>query len=364
MEVPCYWQPEEEGPKLTADYFPSLVQLLGGTYSTCCPICEYVQRIAQRVIDISDYPDYPYEVVIINNSKPEAWSLPEGKVGIHRALLAELCSESELAAVIARQLVRSWTHAEASMLDARGLGPGDYEKFLELTHPHLLAEVNQDARDALATLYFRGSNCGMEIYEDQLVATYLVRAGYDPYAAVRSLKRFCKCSDHDRRYMMGCYSKDEKELTERMAYLEQFIGRQLAFHGRQEYECFCTNISRMLLLQEYYLEADEGYAMAYYGSNSLAAETAEALICRYPQEAIFWGLLGLARSQQKLYGDALIAFHRAIELNPNFFDFYAQRSLVYEACGQSAQAINDQIDADLLFQGKVTKKFKQGWQAH
>ena len=40
------------------------------------------------------------EFVVINDSVPNAWALPGGKIGVNRGLLTELGSEAELAAVL------------------------------------------------------------------------------------------------------------------------------------------------------------------------------------------------------------------------------------------------------------------------
>ena len=46
--------------------------------------------------------DLPYEFVVLNNSVPNAWALPGGKIAINRGLLTELDREAELAAVLSQ----------------------------------------------------------------------------------------------------------------------------------------------------------------------------------------------------------------------------------------------------------------------
>ena len=54
----------------------------------------------------------PYEFVVINNSVPNAWALPGGKIAVNRGLLTELNSEAELAAVLGHEIVHAAADTE------------------------------------------------------------------------------------------------------------------------------------------------------------------------------------------------------------------------------------------------------------
>jgi predicted Zn-dependent protease len=45
--------------------------------------------------------------VVLNNSVPNAWALPGGKIAVNRGLLTELQSEAELAAVLGHEIVHA-----------------------------------------------------------------------------------------------------------------------------------------------------------------------------------------------------------------------------------------------------------------
>jgi len=81
-------------------YGPSQ-QSQGGEYKVDPELSIYVNEVGQRLATIGrrDY-DLPYEFVVLNNSVPNAWALPGGKIAVNRGLLIELNSEAELAAVL------------------------------------------------------------------------------------------------------------------------------------------------------------------------------------------------------------------------------------------------------------------------
>ena len=83
-------------------------QMQGGRYLVDPELTAYVNRVGKKVADQSEVP-LPYEFVVLNNSVPNAWALPGGKIAINRGLLTELRNEGELAAVLGHEA----THAAA-----------------------------------------------------------------------------------------------------------------------------------------------------------------------------------------------------------------------------------------------------------
>src|SRR5688572_18091393 len=79
-------------------YFP-MRQAQGGDYVVDPELTAYVSSVGQRLAAVSDRA-LPYEFVVLNNSVPNAWALPGGKIAVNRGLLLELDNEAELAAVL------------------------------------------------------------------------------------------------------------------------------------------------------------------------------------------------------------------------------------------------------------------------
>ena len=65
-------------------------QSQGGLYYLDPNLNDYVSRIGNKLAEVSDVPDLPYEFVVLNNGVPNAWALPGGKIAINRGLLTEL----------------------------------------------------------------------------------------------------------------------------------------------------------------------------------------------------------------------------------------------------------------------------------
>ena len=69
-------------------YLPAQ-QAQGGQYKVDEQLTRYVNTVVERLAAVSDRP-LPYEIIVINDSTPNAWALPGGKMAINRGLLLEL----------------------------------------------------------------------------------------------------------------------------------------------------------------------------------------------------------------------------------------------------------------------------------
>ena len=87
------------------NYLPAR-QSQGGDYVADPGVQAYVQEVGKKLAAVSDRA-LPYEFVVINNSVPNAWAMPGGKIAINRGLLTELDSEAELAAVLGHEIVHA-----------------------------------------------------------------------------------------------------------------------------------------------------------------------------------------------------------------------------------------------------------------
>jgi predicted Zn-dependent protease len=103
--------------------YAPMIQAQGGDLVIDDSVVNYVQSVGQRVAQYSDR-DLPYEFEVINNSVPNAWALPAGKIAINRGLLTELGSEAELAAVLGHEVVHAAARHSAQAASRAALAQG------------------------------------------------------------------------------------------------------------------------------------------------------------------------------------------------------------------------------------------------
>src|SRR5262245_41116474 len=58
----------------------------GGDFTVLPELSAYVSEIGQKLAAVSDRK-LPYEFMVLNNSVPNAWALPGGKIAVNRGLL-------------------------------------------------------------------------------------------------------------------------------------------------------------------------------------------------------------------------------------------------------------------------------------
>ncbi|MFP8876362.1 MAG: M48 family metalloprotease, partial [Myxococcota bacterium] len=159
-------------------------QASGGDYTIDPELSAYVSEVGERVAVMSDRPNLPYEFHVLNESTPNAWVLPGGKIAVNRGLLVELESEAELAALLGHEvthaaarhstqaLVRGIALQGALIATSVALGDKSYA-------PYAVAGAGVAA--ALVNLRYGRDD---EREADHYGTRYMHRAGYDPMAAV------------------------------------------------------------------------------------------------------------------------------------------------------------------------------------
>ena len=74
------------GRALGREHYFTAQQSSGGLYKVDTALTEYVAKVGRRIAAVGDRP-LPYEFVVLNDSSPNTWALPGGKIGINRGLL-------------------------------------------------------------------------------------------------------------------------------------------------------------------------------------------------------------------------------------------------------------------------------------
>ncbi len=322
-------------------YSPSR-QMQGGDYVVDQQLTEYVSSVGERLAIHSDRP-LPYEFVVLNNSVPNAWALPGGKIAFNRGLLTELGSEAELAAVMGHEIVHSAARHGAKSME-RGI----------LMQGALLALAVSVNDNRYSNLIVGGAQVGAQLVtlkhgrdaereSDLYGMEYMKKAGYDPAAAVDLQKTFVRLSQQRQKgnsnWLDGLLSSHPAS-EERVRNNEATAARigTGGDYGRERYQ---AAIARLLETKPAYEAYDEALKAMEAGDTVRARQLAEEALRIEPAEAKFHALIGDIDANNNRYASARSRYDRAIALNPQYFQFYLGRGLLSQTEGRLREAESD-----------------------
>ena len=315
-------------------------QAQGGDYAIEPGLARYVESVGQRLAAVSDR-DLPYEFRVLNDSSPNAWALPGGKISINRGLLVELQTEAELAAVLAHEIVHAAARHSAQSIErnlflqgalvAAGVALGDSNyRDLGMLGANLGGQLVQQkySRDA-------------ETEADAYGMRYMLRAGYDPAAAVELQQTFVRLAEGGQaNWLEGLFAShppSPERVAANRALLEQ-MGNPGGEIGRDVYQRQISRLKRTRPAYEAYDEARKALANNDLGT---ALRKVNEAIRIEPEEAAFFGLRGEIRTAQKDTRAALRDLDRAVALNPDYFRPLLQRGITRQMAGDAAGAARD-----------------------
>ncbi|HJR69274.1 MAG TPA: M48 family metalloprotease, partial [Gammaproteobacteria bacterium] len=178
-------------------YAPSQ-QMQGGDYTLDPALTAYVAGVGRRLAAVSDRA-LPYEFVVLNNSVPNAWALPGGKIAVNRGLLVELQSEAELAAVLGHEIVHAAARHGALAMQRGLLLQGALLATQVAAQRGDYGGLTVGAASLGAQLLSQRNSRGAELESDLYGMRYMAAAGYDPSAAVTLQETFVRLSEQSGR---------------------------------------------------------------------------------------------------------------------------------------------------------------------
>ena len=330
-----------EGQELSIgqqNYSP-MRQSEGGDYVIDPALTSYVQRVGNRLAAVSDRK-LPYEFHVLNNSVPNAWALPGGKIAVNRGLLIALKSESELAAVLGHEIVHAAARHSAQQM-SRGM----------IFQGGLLAAQVVGSDSDYGGLYAAGAGLAAqlatqkygrdaELEADHYGIDYMVRAGYNPQGAVTLQETFVRMSaNKDSSWFQGIFAShppSQERLDANRRHAAKF-----APSGEIGTEAYAAAMAQTMKAKPAYDSYDEGRKALSQKNADAAFAKAEQAIKLVPGEAHFYALLGDAFLVQKKYPQATRAYTDAIARNDGFFYYYLQRGLIANKERRDLQAKAD-----------------------
>jgi predicted Zn-dependent protease len=315
----------------------------GGDLTVLPELTTYVNGIGQKLAAVSDRK-LPYEFVVLNNSVPNAWALPGGKIAVNRGLLTELKNEAELAAVLGHEIV----HAAAR----HGAKAQERGTMMQIGMQAAQVGAGMAGLDAgLANLALQGAGAGLqmvqmkygrdqELESDHYGMKYMKAAGYDPTGAITLQETFVRLSEaggaKQQSWMDGLFASHppSQERVEKNRKTAAALGQG----GDLGAASFDAAMQKLRQMKPAYDKYDQAQAAAqkkdFATAKSLVAEAVKAV----PNEGSFQVLLGQIALAEKQPQAAASAFDKAMQYSPNYFASYLGAGVAHSQLGNKQKA--------------------------
>jgi len=326
-------------------YGPSQ-QSQGGVYKVDPELSAYVNEVGQRLATVArrDY-DLPYEFVLLNNSVPNAWALPGGKIAVNRGLLTELNNEAELAAVLGHEVVHAAARHGASAMARGTLLQGVLTVGAIASQDSAYSDYIVGAGQLGAQLISQRYGRDAERESDTYGIRYMVEAGYDPRAAVSLQETFVRLSaGRESSWIDGLFAShppSEERVANNQALVNELMpalqGRDMEV-GEARYQQAIAGIKADQEAYQLFAEAERAIAD---DDMEIALLNLDEAISMVPNEARFYGLKADIYLYQKRYREAISTYNQAIDRDDTYFDYYLGRGVAHARTGNQNLAQSD-----------------------
>ncbi len=338
------WVTEDWERKTGEQYYPVQQQIGGGKYQIDPDLTLYVRSVGKKLALYSTRSYLPYDFVVLNDSTPNAWALPGGKIAVHRGLLVELDDEAELAAVLAHEIV----HADARHT-AQSQEVGSLLSVGQLAATVLLSNAGIDSQAAQQGIAYGGLygqthySRSRELEADFYGMQYMSKAGYNPRAAVNLQETFVALSQGRRSDLFSSLFASHPPSQARVAANQQtaYALPNRGDRGKARYQKEIAALMRRKPAYDYADEAKKKIAKEDYTQAILLADKAIKI---EPKEGLFYEIKGIAQSKLNRSSNALKSFDTAVALTPGYFAPILRRGVLrfdlksYRAARQDFEA--------------------------
>lgn len=321
------WVSEGQEIQLGQQNYAPLRQSEGGDYEVLPELTGYVNEVGQKLAAVSDRitvsdRQLPYEFTVLNNSVPNAWALPGGKIAINRGLLTELGSEAELAAVLGHEIVHAAARHGAQAQERGTLLQGTLAAVqigaaiggMDEQNAGLLVLGSNVGAQLVHTRYGRDAELQSDLYGTRLMKA----AGYDPQAAVTLQQTFVRLSEGRRQNWLEGLFASHPPSQERVQKNRETVA-QLGAGGELGAERYAAKMAPLLQIKPAYDKYDQALAALQKKDFTQARSLASDAARQVPREARFHQLLGDIAVNEKRNQESLTHFQRAQEHDPGYF---------------------------------------------
>lgn len=311
-------------------------QSQGGDYIIDPELTAYVQSVGDKLAKVADR-QLPYEYAVINDSTPNAWAMPGGKIAFNRGLLYELNSEAELAAVMGHEMVHAAARHGAKSMErgifmqgamvAVGIGAQN------TNYANLIVGGAQVGAALTMSKYGRDAESESDLYGMQ----YMKKAGYDPTAAVNLQETFVRLSaDRKSNFIDGLFASHPP--SQARVDANKATLAKVGAGGDWGKEVYAQKTAKLKATQTAYKAYDDGVKALVAKDTAKATALANQAIKGEPREARFQELLGDIALTEKKTTEALAYYDKAIKLQPDYFKPHVQSGIALYNAGKKTEA--------------------------
>ena len=315
-------------------------QSQGGEYDVDPELTRYVQRVGSNVAAQSGV-NLPYEFVVLNNSVPNAWALPGGKIAINRGLLTEINSEAELAAVLGHEAVHAAARHTAQQISRSQIAQVGVVVTAVATSDSDYGNLYAGGASLLAQMGLSKYGRSAELESDRYGMEYMSKAGYDPQGAVALQETFLRLSEGRQSDWLSGLFASHPPSRERVE-ANKATARALPKGGKLGVDEYRAAMAQTMSTAPAYEAYDEGRKALSEKKMDEALSLANKALDLYGDEAHFHALRGDVRLSADKYDMAITNYNRAINRRDDFFYYHLQRGLAKNELGQT-----DGAEADL-----------------
>lgn len=321
------------------NYLPAQQQQ-GGQYTVDPGLTRYVASVGAKLAAVSDRPELPYEFVVLNNDVPNAWAMPGGKIAINRGLLVHLDDEAQLAAVIGHEIVHAAARHGAqqqsqSILVNIGLAATAVAAQKQNKYGGAAVLAAGVGAQAWMARYSRAN----ETESDRYGIEYMVRAGYEPRAAVELQQTFVKLSEGRNsgwfEDFFASHPPSQARVDANRAQAETLPT------GARNKAAFDRAMAQLRRDADAYKAHSDALQALQSDDLPKALDLTNKAITAQSKEGLFWQTKGQILYKQGDKKGAELAFSNTITHNPQLFSGHLYRGLVRKELGNNSAAEKD-----------------------
>ncbi|MBR9869647.1 MAG: M48 family metalloprotease [Gammaproteobacteria bacterium] len=318
--------PESQELSLGAEQYVPTQQTQGGKFYLDPELTVYVREVGQKMAQVSDRPDLPYEFVVLNSSVPNAWALPGGKIAINRGLLAKLDDEAQLASVLGHEIVHAAARHSVQRMQKGTLISLGMAGIGMVMSDNEWAGLIMGGAAVGAQLALAQYGQGDELESDAYGIKYMKAAGYDPQAAVELQQLFLSLSEGNQSSWLNGLFASHPPSAKRVQANQELV-QKIGAGGYRGTDIYQRRIAMIKKLQPAYEAHDNAMKLASEGDFSGALSSINKAIKIEPREAMFFALRGRIYKNQNQLEKAREDFDKAVSLYPEMFQYQLHNGL-------------------------------------